>query len=160
MEFNVGSMGAVIDGNRILLIKRVKFPFVGLWAMPSGKVKPGEHIEETAVREIKEETNIDTDFEELLGVISEHVVEGGKLIGHFILFLSKMNPRHTNHKTMEEGEVQWFNLNEIEKQRGMIVPSDYLMIKNMVLRKNGKLFRSITEKSGEKYTQKTFEAIS
>jgi len=43
---------------KILLIKRGTHPFLGKWALPGGFVKPGERVEETAKRELFEETNI------------------------------------------------------------------------------------------------------
>jgi ADP-ribose pyrophosphatase YjhB (NUDIX family) len=57
-----------IDG-RILLIKRKNEPHG--WAIPGGFIDYGESAEEAARREIKEETNLDIDDIELLGVYSD-----------------------------------------------------------------------------------------
>ena len=43
---------------RILLIKRGGHPFKGMWALPGGFLQKDETIEECALREIKEETNV------------------------------------------------------------------------------------------------------
>ena len=42
----------------VLLIKRGEHPFMNHWALPGGFLKPGETVEECALREIREETNV------------------------------------------------------------------------------------------------------
>lgn len=41
----------------LLLIRRARPPFEGLWALPGGLVDPGETVESAVVRELQEETN-------------------------------------------------------------------------------------------------------
>lgn len=43
---------------RVALIKRKKNPFVGMWAIPGGFMEGKETVEETSLRELKEETGI------------------------------------------------------------------------------------------------------
>lgn len=61
------------EKNEILLQKRSQTENV--WGLPGGAVEWGELIEETAVREIKEETGLDIKVEYLMGVYSKYFTE-------------------------------------------------------------------------------------
>ena len=65
-RFMVGVLGIVLDGDgRVLLFRHTYRPF-NPWGLPSGLMKPGESPGDAIVREIKEETGLDT---EVLGII-------------------------------------------------------------------------------------------
>ena len=55
---------------KILLGKRNINPGKGLWSFFSGYVNRGEQVEEAAIREVKEETNLDVQLDGLIGVYS------------------------------------------------------------------------------------------
>lgn len=63
--------GVIIKEKKILLIKRKKKPFKGLWALPGGFVEYGETTEEAVIREVKEETGAECEIVELIGVYSD-----------------------------------------------------------------------------------------
>ena len=48
----------IIEDGKVLLIKQHQ----GFWGFPKGHVEDGETEEETAAREVKEETNIDVEI--------------------------------------------------------------------------------------------------
>jgi 8-oxo-dGTP diphosphatase len=56
-----GASVLVIDGGRVLLVLRGRSPNRGLWALPGGRVQPGESPEAAAVRELAEETAVTVD---------------------------------------------------------------------------------------------------
>jgi len=58
-NFPIVGVGAVVVHNdQVLLVKRGKPPFTGLWCIPGGKVKYGESLQQAAEREIREETGV------------------------------------------------------------------------------------------------------
>lgn len=48
---------------QVLLVQRGGHPFKGWWALPGGFSEPGEDIEQTALRELAEETHIQAKLE-------------------------------------------------------------------------------------------------
>ena len=58
-----------IDG-KIVLLRRGIEPSYGKWAFPGGYVDRGETLENAAIRETKEEVNLDVEIEALLNVYS------------------------------------------------------------------------------------------
>jgi 8-oxo-dGTP diphosphatase len=61
MKFAGKTVAAIIElsPNKILLVKRDTVPFRGYWALPGGRVEPGETVEKAVEREVKEETGLD-----------------------------------------------------------------------------------------------------
>ena len=49
---NVG-IGVITKQDKVLLIKRERGDFVGLWGLPGGKVEECEHIDKAIEREIQ-----------------------------------------------------------------------------------------------------------
>ena len=54
-----------------ILIKRKNNPYKDYWALPGGFVEYGESVETAAIREAKEETNIDVELKDLVNVYSK-----------------------------------------------------------------------------------------
>lgn len=55
----------VVCQDRVLLVQRAKAPGKGLWALPGGFIEVDEPIQQSALRELVEETCIDVPVEEL-----------------------------------------------------------------------------------------------
>jgi 8-oxo-dGTP diphosphatase len=58
------------DANELILLKRGFQPERGRWSMPGGFVDLGESVEQAAIRETKEEINLDIEISNLVGVYS------------------------------------------------------------------------------------------
>ena len=54
-------------GDDILLVKRAFEPAIGEWSLPGGFMELNETLEQAAIRELKEETNLDGNVVKLLG---------------------------------------------------------------------------------------------
>jgi len=55
----VGVGAVIIDGDRVLLVKRAHEPLKGEWSLPGGAVEVGESLEAALLREVREETCLD-----------------------------------------------------------------------------------------------------
>ncbi len=54
----------------LLLIKRGDYPYKDYWALPGGFAMKGEELSDTALRELKEETSVESAFLEPFGLFS------------------------------------------------------------------------------------------
>jgi 8-oxo-dGTP pyrophosphatase MutT (NUDIX family) len=63
----VGVGGLVLSKDRVLAIQETKPFSPGIWKLPGGLVDPGESIQDAAVREVWEETGVNTLFKSVLG---------------------------------------------------------------------------------------------
>ena len=63
--FNIRVAGILIENNEILLVKQ-KLSDKRNWSLPGGKLERGETIEQGIIREMKEETGLDTEVDSLL----------------------------------------------------------------------------------------------
>ena len=79
MRFSGRTATAIVPfpPDKILLIKRATVPFKGYWALSGGRVDPGETVEQTIVREVKEETGLDVAVVSKIGEYREQGVKDG-----------------------------------------------------------------------------------
>ncbi|MFA5312543.1 MAG: NUDIX domain-containing protein [Methanomassiliicoccales archaeon] len=63
--------GIIIYEGRVVLIRRGREPFKGMFALPGGIVEHGERVEDCVVREMREETGLETRVASLSGVYSD-----------------------------------------------------------------------------------------
>lgn len=77
---------AILRGNEVLLVERGKGARAGTWSFPGGHIEPGETAADAARREVREETGLDVDLVELVGVRDVVVRDReGRLRAHYLL---------------------------------------------------------------------------
>ncbi|WP_144478942.1 NUDIX domain-containing protein [Cytobacillus oceanisediminis] len=99
------------EEKQVLLQKRSD---VGLWGIPSGHIEIGETVSEAAIREVKEETNLDIRIKKLIGVYSDpnsqvFAYPNGKIV-HFITtcFLAEITGGELRCNSSESLEIKFF----------------------------------------------------
>jgi 8-oxo-dGTP pyrophosphatase MutT (NUDIX family) len=86
-----------------------------LWALPKGTPEPDETIEETALREVREETGVEVEPDGLIGEVKywfsrpQDGVRYYKTVHHFLLRPVGGDPSLHDH---EFDEVRWFPVQE------------------------------------------------
>ncbi len=108
---SVAADGIIIKDKKILLVRRGHDPYAGSWALPGGFVNYGERTEDAVVREVREETTLETVVDDLVGVYSDprrdprgHVIS--------ITYLLK-NPIGEPHGSDDAKEARWWDIDSL-----------------------------------------------
>jgi|SRR5690242_18090364 8-oxo-dGTP diphosphatase len=102
-------------GSTVLMVKRKKEPFKDYLALPGGFVNQGETVEDAMKREAKEETSLEIEPVDILGVYSDPIRDPRKhalstvFIGIIVYGQDKAGD--------DASTLEWVELNEIEKQQ-------------------------------------------
>lgn len=116
--------------NKILLILRDTVPFKGYWALPGGRLDPGETIEQTCIREIKEETGLEVTIVRKIGEYHEPGQEDDIIYDYYpTCFLVKVTGGEKKRQESEIKDMKLFDFDNLPdplafKHREMI--DDYL----------------------------------
>ena len=123
----------VIEGNKILLVKRGQPPHQGEWALPGGFVEYGETSEAAAKREVQEETGIAIELSAILGVYSDPDRDPR---GHTasVVFVGKMVSGQLQGGD-DAADAKWYDINDLHEEQlafdhGMIVQDFRQWLKN------------------------------
>jgi ADP-ribose pyrophosphatase YjhB (NUDIX family) len=111
--------GLVVDSQRrhAVLIGRLDRHGRLLWSLPKGHIEDGESTEQTAVREVKEETGISAHVLRKLGTIDYWFVAEQrrihKTVHHFLL---EADGGELSDEDVEVTEVAWVPLAELDSR--------------------------------------------
>jgi len=118
-EFSAGGvLVKVIRGRPMLAAIRPRGKPEGVWALPKGNLDPGERPEETAVREVGEETGVEGRLVEKLGDVKyTYTRRGGvrvfKIVSFYLLRAGRGRIGEIEERMrIEVAEARWLPLDE------------------------------------------------
>ena len=117
----VGVGAVILDGGRVLLVKRGQAPSLGKWSIPGGLVHLGESIADAVRREVLEECGVRVRVLDLCGVIDRvrHAPADGaadaRVHYHYVIIdylaaIESGEPRAGS----DAAEVRWVPIDEVE----------------------------------------------
>ena len=112
-QVRVGFGVMLLNNNKILLGKRKGSHGEDSWSLPGGHLEFNEKIKHAIKRELKEETNLDVDGEELISVSND--IMYGK---HYITLGFKGEIKGGKLNLMEPSKCErwgWFSLDKLPK---------------------------------------------
>lgn len=114
----VGVGVILVCEGRILLAKRKNEPGKDKWSVPGGIVELGETLEQTVVREAREETGLIVEEPEPIDVISQVTLdENSKIKYHFIIIDYFVRFKNAAAEAGSDvGELEWVALDQVEKK--------------------------------------------
>jgi len=81
----IGVGAVVVDGGRVLLVRRGTEPMKGHWTLPGGLVEVGEPLETAVVREVREETGLTVEPVELIELLDRIHRQGERVRYHYVI---------------------------------------------------------------------------
>jgi len=111
----VGIGAVIVDGDRVVLVKRAHPPIQGQWSIPGGVLEVGELVREAAVREAREETGLIVEPGELLGVFDRVLRDPEQRVQyHYVLidFLCRAVGGELR-AAGDADDVRWFTRGEL-----------------------------------------------
>ena len=147
----------VLDGNKVLLVKRKREPLTGYWGLIGGRQTFGKKIIDVASQEVMEETGFGIKNPKINGMYSEILLNNNDEIQHHMLFIvvkAELDKRKNRNEKVENTDVEnfkWFNFPISEEDKKSMIPSDVIMLSNFNSEKLAyKEFMMKEEKNGWK----------
>jgi ADP-ribose pyrophosphatase YjhB (NUDIX family) len=112
----VGVGATIVNGGKLLFEKRKEMPRKGKWTVPGGLVELGETLEETVIREAKEETSLSVENPELFDVLDNVILdETAKVKYHYVIVDYYVHVKDGHLKAADDAaELRWASFNEVE----------------------------------------------
>lgn len=107
MNYEKSCGAIIIDDDKVLLIKQGN----GDWGFPKGHMIDGESEFETAIREVKEETNIDILIDENYRYVISYMVNENTM-KDVVFFIAKKLSKVLIPQESEIDKLEWLDMND------------------------------------------------
>ena len=91
------------------MVRRNQEPAKGLWSVPGGRVESGEYLDVAVKREVSEETGLDVEVGDLLGIL--------EVVGdpHYVIldFMASIGSRLQPSPGDDVSEARWVPLDQV-----------------------------------------------
>ena len=103
--------GFIVDDDKILLLKRNNYPAINEWWVPGGRVVKNELLCDSIIRKVKEETGLDVEILNQIG-ITETIFETKHTVN--VCFSLKVKSDNINITiNSEHSEYKWFKMDSL-----------------------------------------------
>ena len=111
----VGVGAIIIEGDRVVLVKRAHPPLQAEWSIPGGVLEVGELVREAAIREAREETGLTVEPGELLGVYDRVLRDANQRVQYHYVLIDFLCRRVAGNlaAASDAAEVRWFTREEL-----------------------------------------------
>ena len=123
----VGVGGVVIDGERVLLVRRARAPLQGEWSLPGGLVEVGERLADAVRREIAEETGLTVRVGGIVKVLdrityskrrdAERRVKYHYVLVDFLCHVERGQGDRTPRASSDAGAARWVRRDDLAEYR-------------------------------------------
>ena len=113
----VGVGAVILDGRRVLLVKRGGQPSAGKWSLPGGLVDLGETTVDAIAREVAEECGLRIRIAGLAGIVDRVVRDdAGRVRYHYVLVDYLAHPvAGTLVAGSDAADAQWVDVDAVER---------------------------------------------
>jgi 8-oxo-dGTP diphosphatase len=141
----VGVGGIILDGSRVVLIKRKYEPLANRWSLPGGSLEVGEHLEDGAARELREETGLIVEVGPVVEVFDRiQRDEDGRVRYHFVLVDYLCRPAGGRLEASDDvSDARWVEVGDLpryeltEKTVSVIVAAQRLAAAGVIWKGDG-----------------------